>query len=397
MEEFIVLQSRRTVPSDNIVIPDDIPFHGIEDEEDCNNEGPKPKRKASAERFDKLKKAKLDHVGHIKMKAKYVARVYCHYENFTHIFRDQYQADEGNNHKTSDIQDSSKGKDSVKIGVPEPQENTSEITGRSRYRSLNVQEPSKGRGSAVASVTEPSDDKNTRCDPALITTPFTKPPSNRLRQQSTTRASLAASKSRSSSTESSINSPASSNSSLNDNTVDRRNREAANRINLIRVVEDAKNKLDHPAWGVIRSLGVDLACVTKEVLDQFKSPACYSIEVVLAWRASLSIPSNWAILVQDEVLSRHPISDDITDIVQIYLEENRHHFTTTHFSIQKWTVVYYDSYIWKFHRDTNQDHMFRSCDRLGREVRYIFSVLGFEIPDRDPLMSAKVSGNDPSL
>ena len=223
------------------------------------------------------------------------------------------------------------------------------------------------------------------------------PPSNRLRQQPTTGAFSTASKSRSSSIGSSINIPASSNSSLNGDVVARRNREAANRINLTRAVEDAKSKLDHPTWKAMSLLGDYIACITKEILDQFKSPAWYSIKLVLSWRASLSIPSHCIVLVQDEALSRHSITNDTTDIVQVYMEEKGHHFTTTHLSIQNWTVVYYDSYIWKFHRDTNQAHMFRSCDRLRKEVRNVFSGLGFDIPDRDPLMSAKVSGNDPSL
>ena len=166
-------------------------------------------------------------------------------------------------------------------------------------------------------------------------------------------------------------------------------------MNLTRAVEEAKNKLDHPTWKAMGSQSDDVACVTKELLDQLRSPADYSIQLIRVWRASLSIPSNWIFLVQGEVLSRHPISDNITDIVQVYMEEKRRHFTTTHFSLGTWTVVYFNSYIWKYHRDRVEGHMFRSCDRLVKEVRREFSKLGFELPDRDPLMSAKVSRKIP--
>ena len=229
-----------------------------------------------------------------------------------------------------------------------------------------------------------------------MTTPFMYPPSNPLSQQPTTRASSATSKSRSSSLASSIKTPASSKSNVDGDVATRRNKEAAHRMIITRVVEDAKNKLDHPAWKATGSLDDELASVTREVLDQLRSPARYSVQLILVWRASLSIPFNWLILVQDEVLTRHPISDDITDIVQVYMEEKGRHFTTTHFSLKEWTVVYYDSYIWKYHGDKIGSHMFRNCDRLVQEVRHEIFGLGFEIPDRDPSMSAKVSGNDPS-
>ena len=100
---------------------------------------------------------------------------------------------------------------------------------------------------------------------------------------------------------------------------------------VTRAVEDAKNKLDNPAWKAMGSLGDEFSCVTKELLDQFIPPEWYSVQLILAWRASLSIPSNWVILVQDELLSRHPISDDTTDIVKVNMEEGRRHITTTHF------------------------------------------------------------------
>ena len=222
------------------------------------------------------------------------------------------------------------------------------------------------------------------------------PPSKPLSQQHTTRASSARSKSRFSSLASSIKTPASSKSNVDGDVATRRNKEAAHRMIITRVVEEAKKKLDHPAWKATGLLDDDFASVTREVLDQLKSPARYSVQLILFWRASLSIPVNWLILVQDEGLIRHRISDDITDIVQVYMEEERRHLTTTHFSLQNWTVVYYDSYIWKYHGDKSESHMLRSCDKLVQEVRHELFGLGFDIPARDPSMSAEVSVNDPS-
>ena len=277
------------------------------------------------------------------------------------------------------------------MSVPEPQKNASATIGSSKYGSLDVQEPSEGRDPADTSVTELPDNTNARNDSGSITTPFMNPPSKPLSQQPTTRASSAISKSRSSSLGSSINTPASLKSSVDGDVTVRRNREAAKRIILTRLVEDAKNKLDHPTWKAMGSLSDDFAYVTKGLLDQLKSPTWYSVQLILVWRASLSIPSNWIVLVQDEVLSRHPISDDITDIVQIYMEESRRHFTTTHLSLKQWTMVYYNCELWKCDEYTNDIQMFRSCDRLVKEVRHEFSGLGFETPDIDPLMSAEVS------
>ena len=67
MEEYI-LQSQQTVSPDTIINPDEVRCHEIEDEEECNNEEAKLKRKASAEEVAKLKRAKVDQVGHMKAK-----------------------------------------------------------------------------------------------------------------------------------------------------------------------------------------------------------------------------------------------------------------------------------------------------------------------------------------
>ena len=69
MEEYILLQSRQAVSPDTVVNPDEIWFQEIEDEE-CNNEEHKLKRKASAEKVDKLKKPKLDQVGNMNVKTR---------------------------------------------------------------------------------------------------------------------------------------------------------------------------------------------------------------------------------------------------------------------------------------------------------------------------------------
>ena len=60
MEEYTVLRSQQAVSPDTIINPDEIRFHEIEDEEECDNKEPKPKRKASAGEIDNSKKAKLD-------------------------------------------------------------------------------------------------------------------------------------------------------------------------------------------------------------------------------------------------------------------------------------------------------------------------------------------------
>ena len=39
--------------------------------------------------------------------------------------------------------------------------------------------------------------------------------------------------------------------------------------------------------------------------------------LVLARRASLTMPSNWVVLIQDEGLKGHPISDDTADTIQV--------------------------------------------------------------------------------
>ena len=62
--------SQHTVSPDTVIDSDGIRCHEIEDEEECNEKEPKPKRKASTEAVDNLKKAKLDQVEPINVKAK---------------------------------------------------------------------------------------------------------------------------------------------------------------------------------------------------------------------------------------------------------------------------------------------------------------------------------------
>ena len=69
-QEYTVLPGRKAVSPDTVINPDEIRCHEIEDEEECDNEEPKLKRKASAGEIDKLKKAKLDQVGPMNVKTK---------------------------------------------------------------------------------------------------------------------------------------------------------------------------------------------------------------------------------------------------------------------------------------------------------------------------------------
>ena len=69
-QEYTVLPGRQAVSPDTVVNLVENWRHEIEDEDECDNEGPKLKRKASAEEVDKLKKAKLDHVGHMNVKTR---------------------------------------------------------------------------------------------------------------------------------------------------------------------------------------------------------------------------------------------------------------------------------------------------------------------------------------
>ena len=165
-------------------------------------------------------------------------------------------------------------------------------------------------------------------------------------------------------------------------------------LKLTRDVEDAKDKLDHPTWKAKGSLNDEFACVTKELLDHLESSTWYSVQLILVWRASLPMPFNWLILVPDEALKRYRVSDNITDIVQIDFDEQRRHFTTTHFSLEQWTVVYYDSYLWQYAGSAKDVQMYRGCDRLVKNVRRELLRQGIEVPDRDPVMSSAVSSDD---
>ena len=69
-QEYAVLPGRQAVSPDTVVNPNENRCHESEDEEECGNEEPKLKRKASAEGFEKLKKAKLDQVEHMNVNAK---------------------------------------------------------------------------------------------------------------------------------------------------------------------------------------------------------------------------------------------------------------------------------------------------------------------------------------
>ena len=151
----------------------------------------------------------------------------------------------------------------------------------------------------------------------------------------------------------------------------------------------ALSKLDDLQW----ASGVPLdKCISfgKDQLKALKSPHWYSTQVVLAWRASLAIPSNWIILTPEERVKSHPIPNGTTDIAEVVCYSN--HWTLVHLSIEGLSVTYYDSFLTKDVQAKDYVNMMVNCNRLVEDVRSEHEK-GEEItiPACPPSMSIRVS------
>lgn len=188
-----------------------------------------------------------------------------------------------------------------------------------------------------------------------------------------------------------IDASRSSMSSVDAHAILRRSREVENLIPLVRCVESAKYKLDLPVWREHGQLGDDFACITEELLDEFIPPKWYSVQLILAWRASIIIPDNWTIMVPDEIGKKGLMSKHTTDIIQVNHDAERLHFTMTHLSVERWRMVYYDSQLSQYDSSDNDRQMWKVCDELVKRLRLEGPGYGIAIKETDPVMSARVS------
>ena len=163
-----------------------------------------------------------------------------------------------------------------------------------------------------------------------------------------------------------------------------------NKLVLECTIQLAESKFDDPEWREGVPLD-EFVVVLGEHFTDLRPPNWYSAQTILAWRASLSIPSNWIVVLDDEDPNKFPISETITDIVQIRLEEERKHWTVVHLSIKDWTTTYYDSYLGKGSKTGDDLNMKSMCTGLVETVLSKFPKHGIILPSWDPLMSAKVS------
>ena len=161
-------------------------------------------------------------------------------------------------------------------------------------------------------------------------------------------------------------------------------------ISLNRSLRLAIHKLNSPGWENGVPLG-DFITFTKEHLNDLSPPEWYSTQTVLAWRASLEIPSNWIVVVPGEDPKRHPISEGTTDIIRVNHENERLHWTLTHLSIENWTVTYHDSYLGKDGPENDASYMTQQCNELVHDVRRKHPKRGVTMPSKDPPKSAQVS------
>ena len=166
--------------------------------------------------------------------------------------------------------------------------------------------------------------------------------------------------------------------------------EKLNMMSLKDTVDLAKSKLDGPIW----KCGVPLdenVIVTKDHFADFIPPEWYSLQTMLAWRACMTIPLNFIVLVHNEDIRRYPLSKKTTDVIRINLELERKHWTLIHLSIEQWAITYYDSYLGLGHRQEDHFNMTHNCTLLITDLRDAHTVLGIELPDRVPKISAEVS------
>ena len=123
----------------------------------------------------------------------------------------------------------------------------------------------------------------------------------------------------------------------------------------------------------------------------------YTMQTILAWRASLAIPSNWLVVINNEDPRKHPISRRITDIAKVVLEEDRDHWTLVHLSIRDWAMSYYDSFLGAGTKEDDNVNMTSNCTQLINSVRSLHPKSLTTLPAHDPSMTAKVSQTKQSL
>ena len=152
----------------------------------------------------------------------------------------------------------------------------------------------------------------------------------------------------------------------------------------------AESKFDEPGWREGVPLD-DFVVVVKEHFTDLKATNWYSSQTILAWRASLTIPSNWIVILDDEDLKKFPISERITDIIQIRFENERRHWTVVCLSIKNWRVTYYDSFLGIGNKTSDDLNMKSACTYLVNAVQSKYPKHGVTLPSQDPPMSATVS------
>ena len=259
-------------------------------------------------------------------------------------------------------------------------------------QSPGVDEASASQNVAHAAA-EPQNNTTVTVEPISTSPPMLNPPPRTSDRKDTTMTSSTNSESRSESLSSNIKVHISLNSSIEDINSPRQvfsglSKESDRRLSTY--LELARCRLNKPGWENGVPLG-DFVIVTKEHLDDLKSPEWYSTQTILAWRASLEIPSNWIVVVTDEDPSRHPISEGTTDIIRVNYEGKRLHWTLTHLSIKNWTVTYYDSYLGNDDLKKDDSYIAEQCDDLIHDMRREYSKHGITMPSKDPPISAQVS------
>ena len=134
--------------------------------------------------------------------------------------------------------------------------------------------------------------------------------------------------------------------------------------------------------------------VTKEHFDAFLPPEWYSIQTVLAWRASLAIPLDLIVLVHDEHVKAQPVSEKITDVIRVNLEVNREHWTLVYLSIKEWTTTYYDSYFGVGPRWEDHQNMTKNCTKLVTDMASEHGKIKSILSDRNFRILAEVNQTD---
>jgi len=132
--------------------------------------------------------------------------------------------------------------------------------------------------------------------------------------------------------------------------------------------------------------------VDEEVISSFDSNMWYSTVTFMALREVMEISRNWILVLSfEELPSRYPITQLITDIAYVNFEGKREHWTVVHVSLDKWEATYFDS----FYRGIRQDcvRMSQFCEKAICDVRTKRPSNGRQFPQRVPRMKVKVCCN----